>query len=228
MSSEVPPLVQEATHAVTLARLNGMREAVHELYGPDGFEIIRALSKSDKQAVCADLLMAGLSMSQAAEALGLTKMAVSQWFARDTQDMQRLMKTALTKDALLEIPKSWNRLKELRESENEETSRKATLDAMRAAGLAIDSGGTGGQISINAQNLQFNHLSVQDLDRRIFEIADKIGPEAVKLAKAEVKGDAKSSAPARDVSAGGEPPRRDGEVEGHGGVPGASGSPPPA
>lgn len=219
----------EHANAQALASENTITQVVTELFGPDGLQQIRALAKPDQQVACAEMLMAGLSMNQCAKAFGLHPATLSKWFARDTQDMQRLMKTALTKDALVELPKSWSRLKALRDSKNEETSRKATLDSMRAAGLGIDPGPSGvGGISINAQNLQFNNMSVADLDRKILEISEKLGPEAIKLADAEVKGNGKSSGKPVVNLPGGEPVRGDGEAQPDGGVSGAPGGAPPA
>jgi len=189
----VPQIIEDA-HARALASHNHLIEVTTALYGPDALTLLRGLPKSGAQAACAEMLMAGLSINQAAKALGLNAGGVSQWFSKETTDMQRMMKTALTRDALLEIPASWKRLKELRQSENEETSRKASLDAMRAAGAGIDPGGNGSGITINAQNAQFNNLSVADIDQKLMAIAERLGPDAVKLAQAEVKGDGKSGA----------------------------------
>ena len=214
------------TRALTTKR--HMEETVIELYGPDGLSLIRALSKQDAQVACAEMLMAGLSVRQCAAALDLHPGTIAKWFARDTQDMQRLMKTALTKDALLEIPKSWGTLKKGRDSENQETARKAALDCMRAAGLPVDPGAEGGKISINAQNLQFNHMSVADLDRKILDLAEKLGPEAVKLANAEVRGDGRTSGGSAPAAPDDDrqPDAGPGEAPPDGGVPGAPGGAP--
>lgn len=225
-----PQILDEAM-ARGLASENAMKAIVVELFGEEGLTQIRALAKPDQQVACAEMLMAGLSLHQCSKALGVHFSTISKWFARDTSDMQRLMKTALTKDALIELPKSWARLKSLRDSKNEETCRKAALDSMRAAGLGIDPGpAAGGGISINAQNLQFNHMSVADLDRKILEIAERLGPDAIKLAEVEVRGkrhgnEQSSVAAVGDVPSG-QPVRRDGEAHPDGGVPGTAGGAP--
>lgn len=226
---EVSPLSLEDGRATALANQNNINEVVHALYGADGIKNLRALAKPDQQIACAEMMMAGLSMMQVAQVLGVHNSTISKWFARDTTDMQRHMKSALTKDALLELPKTWKVLKGTRDSSNAETARKGALDCFRVAGLANDPGSEArGGISINAQNLQFNNMSVADLDRKILEIAEKLGPDAVKLANAEVRGDGKaSSGPVSDKPAG-QPPGGTGEAGADGGVPGAPGGAPPA
>lgn len=212
--------ITETSHTRALASHNHLIEVTTELYGPDALTLLRGLSKSSAQAACAEMLMAGLSINQAAKALGLNAGGVSQWFSKETVEMQRCMKTALTRDALLEIPTSWKRLKELRQSENEETSRKASLDAMRAAGVGVDPGGNGSGITINAQNAQFNNLSVADIDQKLMAIAERLGPEAVKLAQAEVKGDGKASGVVDGAARVVEPAPGPVEAGPDGGVPG--------
>ena len=226
--AEMPALAIEETKARALAAHNQTVEVVTELYGPDALTFLRSLSKSDRQAACAELLMAGLSGQQIAKALGVHPATVSQWFSKETTDMQRCMKTALTKDALLAIPESWKRLKTLRFSENEETSRKASLDALRAAGAGVDPGGNGSAITIHAQNAQFNHLSMADLDRKLVEIGEKLGPEAAKLVQAELRGDGKSGTVVEGSARVVEPAPGAGETSPDGGVPGTPGGPPPA
>lgn len=223
---EPPATAIEDARLRGLAAHNETVAVVTDLYGPDALTFLRALSKSDAQAACAEMLMAGLSVHQVAKALGLQPVTVSKWFSKETTDMQRLMKTALTKDALLEIPASWKRLKALRNSENEETSRKASLDAMRAAGSGIDPGGNGSAITINAQNAQFNNLSMADIDRKLVEIAERLGPEATKLVQAEVRGDGKSGAVVEGVARVVEPASGAVEAGPDGGVPGTAGGPP--
>ena len=218
--------ITEDARTRALATKTHLEETVTELYGPDALTLLRSLAKPDAQVAVAEMLMAGLSVRQCAVALNLHPGTIAKWFARDTQDMQRLMKTALTKDALLEIPKSWGTLKKGRDSENQETARKAALDCMRAAGLPIDPGAEGGKISINAQNLQFNHMSVADLDRKILDLAEKLGPEAVKLANAEVRGDGRSSGSTSAPAGDREPSAGEGQAPADGGVPGAPGGAP--
>ena len=227
-TSTAAPMLLEEVRARGLATKAHLEETVTELYGPDALTLLRSLAKPDAQVAVAEMLMAGLSVRQCAVALNLHPGTIAKWFARDTQDMQRLMKTALTKDALLEIPKSWGTLKKGRDSENQETARKAALDCMRAAGLPIDPGAEGGKISINAQNLQFNHMSVADLDRKILDLAEKLGPEAVKLANAEVRGDGRTSGGSAPAAPDGDrqPDAGPGEAAPDGGVPGAPGGAP--
>jgi len=186
---DAPAGAYEAVKQRALAVKNATDEYVTALYGSreQAESYLRALAVPDlKREVC-ELMMAGLSMVQCAELAGIGKGTISRWFSSETADMQKLMRTALTRDALLEIPKTWATLKSTRDSENEETRRKGALDCMRASGLAIDPG-QGSGISIHANNLQFNNLSVGDLDLKIMELAQRLGPEAVQLAEAEVKG----------------------------------------
>jgi transposase-like protein len=191
-----PPQNAEDSRQRALAARTATQEYITSVYGANAAEVMKTLPKTEKQQVVCELMMAGISMNQAADAVGVNRGLVSQWFSREPVEMQKIMRAALTKDALLEVPKTWGTLKSARDSENQETARKAALDCMRAAGLANDPGaGAGAAISIHAQNLQFNNLSVADLDRKIVEIAGKLGTDAMKLAEAEVKGDGKPSLP---------------------------------
>jgi hypothetical protein len=202
---------------VALAEVTGARQLATEqqahdlaaaLYGEENLETLKTLTVQEKQGVVAELMMGGLSMNQASKLVGVTTAMIGRWFSRETQDMQRFMRMAMTKDALVEMPGTWARLKKLRDSENWETARKSILDCMRAAGLNNDSGAMGQQISIQTQNLQFNNLSIADLDQKILDLAERLGPEAVKLVDAEIKGAKPRGATDPQASAG----RADGGV----------------
>ncbi len=223
---DAPARAKEVVMARALAAKNAGLEMVEAVYGKNAGEYLRSLPKPDLQRAVCELMMAGLSMSQCAEIVGIGKGTISKWFSAETTEMQKLMKTALTRDALLEMPKTWFTLKDARDSENEETKRKAALDCMRAAGLPVDPGaGAVGGVSIHAQNLQFNNLSVADLDQKILEIAGKLGPEAMKFADAEVKGHVsrEGTRPGADAAAA-----PGAEADADGGVPRSPGGAPSA
>ena len=215
---DAPARAKEVVMQRALAAKNAGLDMVFAAYGESAGEYLRTLPKPDLQRAVCELMMAGLSMSQCAEVIGIGKGTISKWFSAETVEMQKLMKTALTRDALLEMPKTWWTLKDARDSQNEETRRKASLDCMRAGGLAIDPGFQGTPISIHAQNMQFNSLSVADLDRKILELGATLGQEALKFAESEVNGNVlrKAASPGDADKSAAPPPASvpDGRVSG--------------
>ena len=167
-------------------------KAILASVSPEERERVRALPRHEKQKIVTDFMMRGLSMRQCAAAFGITEQSISLWFRDETSEMQKLMRAALGKEALQSVPMLWRKLVELTESINAETGRKAILDCLRAAGLAVDPGAAGQTLNINAQNLQlnqYNNLPIQKLDQEIMALAGRLGPDAMKIAQSEVKGE---------------------------------------
>jgi len=146
---------------------------------------IRALPIGDRKPFLLQLNFAGLSVSSAAKVLGIGNATASRWFHEEPEAMQRLVRATLTSASLQEVGPTWQNLVKLRGSDNQETSRKASLDLMRVAGMGVD-GPAGMTVQINAKNAQFNALSLGDIEAQLRELGRLVGPEAEKLVDAEI------------------------------------------
>lgn len=185
-------MLLQNTEALAAAREAKLQEVIDD-FGLDRALVGRyaeVLGMEERRALAAHLLMAGLSFGQVAKVFGIHQPAVWKWFASNTDEMQRAMALAMKADALKTLPKAWATFKELLDSTNAETKRKAALDVTRAAGTPIDLGAltAGLTVNIHAKNAQFNSMPVAALEQEIRKAAEEIGsPEVVKLVEAKVK-----------------------------------------
>lgn len=180
---------------------------------PEEIAALKTLPKVDKQRAAAALMFRGLSKAQTSSVLGVSFKMLTYWFEFETAEMREIMKGALTADALMELPRTWRRLKSMRYDENAETSRKASLDCLRAAGSGVDLG-TGG-VTLNVTGAKdVNVIATSDLEREILKLARELGPEAERIVTTEF---CVKDAPARvDAPTSGEPgtPRQGGPPAG--------------
>lgn len=161
-------------------------EEALQRFTPEERERIKGLAKAEKQDIAVDLLMAGASRNTAEIVLGLQHGQIAMWVNSETATMQQKMHDGCSKKAILEFPETFQRLADLRFHPNAETARKASLDMARAAGRGIDAPAPPSlTVNMNGQNNQFN-LSTRELEEKILQFAEALGPEAVKLAKGEL------------------------------------------
>lgn len=156
-------------------------------FTPEEIAAIRALPKSEKQDIVVDLLMAGVGRKRVEDMLGMPHGTIGKWVYNETATMTQKFHDTMSRRALLEFPDTFRTLADLRFHPNAETSRKAALDMARAAGRGIDAPAPAGNLTVNmnGKNNQFN-LSTRELEEKITEIAEALGPAAKTLVAGEL------------------------------------------